>query len=440
MVLRRFLSASRALPLNKCMAGLATFGSLFLGSANLGLQVAHGNDATETLPVGAVQSDTEQFSIQHWAQLESGKLSGFVVAPAGYEQPVEEIKIRLIAINETLVQRSAVLKDGSFEVDGLSAGPHALVATGNGYYASYVIHLTDQPSEGVPNVVDVSLGRATPQTMRDLARRYIPVRVAGTTAPQPLFSEGTIPSEADLAGRPVVQLLEDGTFSGKLVLPSVGDADRQPAAEMNVVVMSGEKVVARAITDLQGEFIVNGVGPGEYMLAAAGNQGFVSFGFEVVGLTPVGQTAKPEMRLVSLFGHKESRCVRRDPCAQICCEVVPVCEVVCVTEIACVDPAPNCCEEVIMEGEIIAEGPIVDEGIVLADPLAMDPGLGAGYGGGFAGGGGGFGGGGFGGGGGGFGGGSLGLLAAGGVLAAALASGDGGGGGNNFVPAPASPK
>lgn len=395
-------------------------------------------DSIEQLPAGKPLTGEDQFSIQQWAQLVDGKLTGFAVAPGGVDESLEGLKVRLISINAATIQRASVLAGGQFEVSGLTSGPHAMVVTGNGYYASYVIHLTNEPKPGVPSVVDVSLGRATANDMRSVARRYVPAKLAGTIDPQPLFSAGTVPQNALLAGRPVIQLQDDGSFSGRLLLPAVGDGVREPANEMNVLVMAGQQVVGRTTTDANGAFTMMGVSAGEYTLAAAGSDGFASFGFELVGHYLASVKEESPMRLVSLVGKKESRSTRRDPCPQICCEVVPVCEVVCITEIACVDPAPNCCEEIIIEGEII------DEGIALADPMALDPGLqpglGAGYGGGFGGAsGGGFGGG----GGGGFGGGGgLGLLAAGGVLAAALAAGDGGGGGggNNFVPAPASPK
>jgi hypothetical protein len=378
-------------------------------------------------------------SLQQWIASESGVIRGFVVRPSGVMATVDAMKVRLIAINDDKVFRTTADPSGKFELSGVDPGAYTIVATGNGYYASYVLHVVDEDVVGLGAICDVPLAFADASVMRDVARKYVPVHLAGAVSPLPLFSKGAIPAGADMPGRPVVKMIDGGGFQGYLMLPSVGDEARHPAKAMNVLIMSGGRAIQRTISDNKGRFTVAAIPAGEYTLVAAGESGFVAFGFELVDPTKVAKVNHGEMRLVGLFGRKQERCVRREPCAEICCEVIPICEVVCATEVACVDPAPNCCEEVVLEEEV-QEGAIIADGMMVGDPMFA-----GGFGGGFGGGGfggGGFGGGGFGGGGGGgFGGGGfggMGLLAGAGVLAAGL-GGNGGNRGGNFVPAPASP-
>ena len=303
-------------------------------------------------PVGLREKDVEKFepSLQQWVASDAGVIRGFVVRPSGVMAQVAAMKIRLIAINDDTVFRTTADPSGKFELSGVAPGAYIIVATGNGYYASYVLHVVEKDAESLGAVCDVPLAFADAAAMRDIARKYVPVHLAGAADPLPLFSEGLIPSDAGMPGRPVVKQAEGGGFQGRLMLPAIGEEARLPAKAMNVLIMSGVKTIQHTVSDAEGRFAVPSIPTGEYTLVAAGEPGFIAFGFELVDSTRAAITENGELRRVGVFGSRQERRVRRAPCSEICCEVIPVCEVVSVTEITLAEPSAAGREKVLLAG------------------------------------------------------------------------------------------
>lgn len=130
----------------------------------------------------------------------------------------------------------------------------------------------------------------------------------GMLIPAPAVQAADVAHPADaaaLASRTVdVALDKAGTLRGQVV-----DAGGAPVAEVPVVVLQGNREVARTVTDRSGSFAVSGLRGGTYQLAAAG-------GASVYRLW-AADTAPPAARPAALLVAAGDQLVRQqDPLLQ----------------------------------------------------------------------------------------------------------------------------
>lgn len=371
-----------------CAAGLLLPAAL-LGNAAAAQQALVAIDAplVETM-VGTqwVQADAE------------GKVSGTVVMAGGVGS-VADGTVRLV--RPGFVSSTAeVSANGTFQLADLTPGVYTLVYQSEAGFAAFALHVVSANSQvALPTSVVVSASNLRPSRALTTIARYQPV--SGGEEPQIASVESLpLPSTPMKAAAYRVTQNSAGGLNGRFLLPGSADGAIRPAANVNVMIIRDEEVVAQSVTGNEGTFEIANLAPGTYSLLASGRGGFAVIGFELVAAgTPVASSraADGEGALVSLMVQDQGG-----------------------LEVVLAPASPD------VMGMGSSEPTDEDDpGAVVMDPMGT-PGAG----------GGGFGGGGFGGGGGGGafgGGGALGLAAIGGVIAAVIASDD------DSTPRPASP-
>ncbi len=357
-----------------------------------------------------------------------GVLAGrFSVADAitGKKVPALQLVVRVLKDGK-VISRAKPGVGGVFQIKGLKAGVHSIVADGSdGYFSSKIRVLP--PVAGTPAASDQALQidatvvhpintKLAKTIIRD---RFLPVDPALTRSMSATYRGEPRDAVSDPVETPMLHLAKDGGLKVRMVGLTPGRSNQARDVISDGFLLQGGKVAARATSDSAGVMEFAPIPPGAYSLVVLNNvdkgaaastnwanqprAGFVAMGVQVVGLPPaprgVGPMPTPASAAVTL--EDEIQFVQADGSD--------------VNEIEGIDSA---------EGEAV----VIDS--TEPPPEVIPPG-----GGGFVGGGGG----GFGGGGGG-GGAGLGLglaaLAAGIGAAAAIAADDNN---NGFPIPPASP-
>ena len=117
---------------------------------------------------------------------------------------------------------------------------------------------------------------AIPPTFLELERiieGYLPsdIDLANTVAD----SSAPVESDHEAEGSFEYALNEDGSFSGRVLLPSGGN-DGRDLSQLNVFLLQDDKVVGQDDVGENGEFDIAGVSEGVYGLVAAGQDGFAA--------------------------------------------------------------------------------------------------------------------------------------------------------------------
>ncbi len=177
---------------------------------------------------------------------------------------------------------------GVVSLSKVTAGLHAVVVTGAAGHAAVPLMLRQdaddaaEPQSEDPSVVNnrpvttvhLPVMPINPQEVLRVTSAFLPP----SPATRPTSGLETLPTgEAQVAGAHLyhVQLGPDGRMEGKI-------SSLTPAslAGINIMIYSGNQLVARSITDDQGRFMVQNLRPGAYGLIAAGQAGYVAFAFD----------------------------------------------------------------------------------------------------------------------------------------------------------------
>lgn len=361
-----------------CAAGLLMPAAL-LGSAAAAQQALIAIDA----PLVETMVGTQ------WVQADAdGKVSGTVVL-AGGTGSVAEGMVRLV--RPGFISASAeVSANGTFQIADLNPGVYTLVYQSESSFAAFALHVVSANSQvALPTSVVVSASNLRPNRALTTIARYQPV--SGGDEPQIAAVETLpLPSTPMKAAAYRVTQNSSGGLNGRFLLAGSAEGAIRPAANVNVMIIRDEEVVAQSVTGNEGTFEIANLAPGSYSLLASGRGGFAVIGFELVPPgTPVAasRAVDGDGALVSLTVQDQGG-----------------------LEVVLAPASPD------VMGMGGSEPTNEDEsGAIVMDPMGT-PGAGGGFGGGGFGGGGG--GGAFGGGG------ALGLAAIGGVIAAVIASDD----------------
>ncbi len=95
-------------------------------------------------------------------------------------------------------------------------------------------------------------------------------------------------TDDDSLGSPLLARDVEGNLRGQVSLLSTNDAERMGIEGIKVFIVRGSKVVAEAISDENGEIVLEDVPPGTYAVCGSGGSGFLAFGITVLGRSEVG--------------------------------------------------------------------------------------------------------------------------------------------------------
>ncbi|WP_417729905.1 hypothetical protein [Rosistilla oblonga] len=367
------------------------------------------NDAAS--PFGGSDSSIAQ----QWVQVDSaGTLHGRVDVPvAGGLRRADLVRIALLPLGggeaATTVYGKTTL-EGSFTIPQVSKGTYAMLVHSTDVLACYTVHVLPANGSETPDHLHVLAARTNSDFVMQRIRSYIPMQ---PSLPYAIKQFDTDPvSDRKPSSEGQVFADSTGAINGRLSLPAGSDGKSPAIRNMNVIVVQGDKSVAMAAVDGDGNFSVPKLTPGSYGLIAAGESGFAAVGFELTAPTTTSHSPRTT-RFVSFNAAAAGE-------TELNVEVVPGFAVESIQKE--LQPSENGDQEVIGEGVALDEfGWPVDPNAVPRGPTASS--MGSAQAGSSGGGGGGSGGG-----------GGLGGLGAIGLAAAALAAQD-----NNSVASPANP-
>ncbi|MFG0262584.1 MAG: carboxypeptidase regulatory-like domain-containing protein [Novipirellula sp. JB048] len=344
-------------------------------------------------------------TISQWVSPASSEaLTGRVVVPSinGAAKAIADAKITLLSSDGTL-WRATSDEVGRFTITDVPAGVYSVTAKTDEVFACSALHVVDaQGAAGAdfPSEVEIAAASIDYTMIKNAVIRYLPAKTLGAEVALPTENLNDVAER--VCGDQYLRVMQsDGGMSGSLRLAG---GTLHAAGLTNVFVAKEGEVVARTVTDGEGNFQIDELPPGEYSLLAVGPAGVGFAGFELVGHEgglEKQSTTDGDEKLIHRLGHRGSHCpsfkMQVAPMPQIihCCDGGGIEEGPIVDGCGCGAPEP-----IVGDGEIVFDGlgTPLDGGYV---PVGGYGGYGyggyGGYGGGYGGGGGGFGGGGFGG-------------------------------------------
>ena len=340
---------------------------------SLGIASSLSADEGQKSVKATSSSILNQLFNKQWVCLDmDNSISGSLVHLTDNDKvPLAGLPVALVRDGE--VAHSAISdQKGSFKFENVETGSYSLVTRTNESIAAFSLQVLGAKNTHLNSTVEVRVVRPAGVKVKEILRSQTLPTYAVRVEKQEV-SKDPLGKSRTFGKSQFVKLDPDGKLSGQLgsVLSSTD------LSEMVVYVLRNGEEVARAKSDSEGKFSINGLRPGVYGFVAAGNSGFAATSFQLVG-NETASIGAVGSRFVSVL----------DACGQMNVEVVPCCEVV-----TCEQPVKTVVESVV-------QAPIVDGCTVPVDECGAAPscGCGGGFGGGYGGGFGGGGGGGFGGG------------------------------------------
>lgn len=182
---------------------------------------------------------------------------------------------------------------GVVSLSKVTAGLHAVVVAGAGGHAAVPLMLREEAAKSAVDTLPedasvVSNGAVTtvhlpvipidPREVLRVATAFLPPIPAAGSRAVPSVS---VPEETAIAGAHLyhVALGPEGRVEGRILSPSPTSSSAGLAG-VNIMIYSGNQLVARSITDVQGRFVVQNLRPGVYGLIAAGPAGYAAFAFD----------------------------------------------------------------------------------------------------------------------------------------------------------------
>lgn len=322
--------------------------------------------ADESIPAVSVSSGpvlNQLFSKQWVCLTKEGSIDGSLVQLVGNDKtPLAGLPIALVRDGE--IAYSALADEaGSFKFENVRTGYYSLVTRTNETIAAFSLQVLDAENTHLSSSVEVRVVRPAGLKVKEILRSQT-LPTFAVRAELPEVSKDPLGDSRSFSKSQFVKLDANGKLTGQLgsVLPSADMSD------MVVYVLKNGEEVARAISDKQGKFSVEGLRPGVYGFVAAGNSGFAATSFQLVDTASASIGADGSRFVSSLL----------DACGQMNVEVVQCCEVA-----VCEQPVHTVVETIVQSP--------VDACAVPVDKCgsASTCGCGGGFGGGFGGGGGG---------------------------------------------------
>lgn len=184
---------------------------------------------------------------------------------------------------------------GLVSLSKVTAGLHAVVVSGAGGHAAVPLMLREEPagdsaetvstedasvvSNDAVTTVHLPVMPIDPREVLRVATAFLPpAPAAGSVSGLDSPLDGDVaPAQAHLYH---VLLGPDGRMDGRIISPPLPGAAPVNLAGINIMIYSGNQLVARAITDEQGRFLVQNLRPGAHGLIAAGQAGYAAFAFD----------------------------------------------------------------------------------------------------------------------------------------------------------------
>lgn len=183
---------------------------------------------------------------------------------------------------------------GLVSLSKVTAGLHAVVVSGAGGHAAVPLMLREAAGEDSAATLPEDAAIVSNEAVTTVHLPVMPIdprevlRVATAFLP-PVPADGsvsglesplTVDSEVTRAHLYHVVLGPDGRMEGRIISPALPGAAPANLAGINIMVYSGNQLVARSITDGQGRFLVQNLRPGAHGLIAAGQAGYAAFAFD----------------------------------------------------------------------------------------------------------------------------------------------------------------
>ena len=170
--------------------------------------------------------------------------------------------------NGNVVQETTTSADGVFRVEGLAEGNYSFVASGENGFAAYGVRVVGETA-GVENVMEAAaIGKGVAA-----AKQILDSNAATTTQ-----EFATASNSGDLVGANRVNLV-DGNLTGSV--KSLVGANVEGS---QVYILSGDKQIAEATTDANGNFKIADMAPGFYNFVASGPSGIAAVSFEAINV------------------------------------------------------------------------------------------------------------------------------------------------------------
>ena len=335
-------------------------------STGLSFGVASSLMADESIPAVSVANGSvlNQLFNKQWVCLDKeGSISGSLVQLVDNDKaPLAGLPVALVRDGE--VAYSAVANSaGAFNFENVKTGSYSLVTRTNESIAAFSLQVLSSENTHLSSSVEVRVVRPAGLKVREILRSQT-LPTYAIRAELPKVSKDPLGDSRSFSKSHFVKLDSKGKLVGQLgsVLPS---AD---LSEMVVYVLKNGEEVAKATSDKQGKFSIDGLRPGVYGFVAAGNSGFAATSFQLVDNASASIGADGSRFVSSML----------DACGQMNVEVVQCCEVA-----VCEQPVQTVVETVVQSPVDSCAVPVDNCG------SASTCGCGGGFGGGFGGGGGG---------------------------------------------------
>lgn len=300
------------------MAGSVTVGSVYV---TVSASVDTPNAEPAAADVTATSTRHSQAYPSHTIVLRAdGVIQGQLSQVGGSDGqliPAEGMEVKLIREGGA-VARTRTDRNGIFAASGLTPGVYAVVAGGeNGYLAYAFRAVAADPNSAVSadfpptdqDNIQINSAVVPPRDFaavkRVISERFRRVSMARAAAAEAAIASTTVEEflpvsaavdQADQATtirHRQAQLGADGSLSGLVTLIDAVTGAERPIRDLTAYFIADGRVISSASIEPGGEFNVMGLTPGLYSVVAAGNDGVMAFGADILG---AGQLAERQQQ------------------------------------------------------------------------------------------------------------------------------------------------
>lgn len=179
--------------------------------------------------------------------------------------------------NGEIAKQAYTGSDGSFAIEGLSAGAYSFIASGETGFAAYGVNVIASDSKAT-NVMEVAAVSPKFETVRQILDNRVPAKVADEIVELAKSNTNKV-SPIEVNGSNRIMINSEGELVGNVV-PIFGI--HQSVAGTFVHIVKNDKQIAATQVDASGHFQIPDIAPGVYDFVAAGPAGFAAVGFEAI--------------------------------------------------------------------------------------------------------------------------------------------------------------
>lgn len=305
-------------------------------------------------------------TVDQWLAPVDGKL-GFQVVTRDAEgrRPIPKANLRLFG-GQGIKHTATADSSGFVSFENVKEGVYALVASQDGYFGYYALHVTESSKTGsLPSVGIVSCGNIGKEGFETAVSAYLPMEKHLDSVPVV-----TPPASFEPPPQDAVAFAVNGTLTGHVYVAGLDNHTDDlfaPARSSNVFLYENGRRVDHQRAETDGRFQFRHVDPGTYTIVSVGPDGLGAVGVEIRERT----TAADGRRFVAQIGSDAGFAMQVVPCcpaiATPCCE--PAAEVI-VEPVAAPVEIPGAAPVAAPAGPIGGGGGAVVSGGGFAGPAA----------------------------------------------------------------------